>query len=63
MVQQDERTQQALSYIRHQASQSLAELRAVLIELADPSTTIFTGQTVTLTVPARRNESRGRGRN
>src|SRR5437870_12690316 len=39
MVQQDERTQQALSYIRHQASKSLAELRVVFIELADPSTT------------------------
>ena len=39
MVQQDERTQQALSYIRHQASKRLAELRVVFIELADPSTT------------------------
>ena len=29
MVQQDERTQQALAYIRHQASRSLAELRVL----------------------------------
>jgi len=63
MVQQDERTQQALSYIRHQASKSLAELRVVFIELARPEHHIFTGQTATFTVPARRNESRGRGRN
>ena len=30
MLQHDERTQQALSYIRHQASKSLADLRALI---------------------------------
>lgn len=30
MVQQDERTRQALSYIRHQASKSLVDLRALM---------------------------------
>ena len=30
MVQQDERTQQALAYIRHQASKSLPDLRALV---------------------------------
>lgn len=30
MLQQDERTQQALSYIRHQACKSLADLRALV---------------------------------